>query len=111
EYGELTNLFRPAQDQMRYFPYLLIAHIFAAFAFVWIYFQIMRETPTLAQGARYGLAVAALAIVPRFLIYYAVQPMPASTVCKQIVLDTLGAILMGIVVAALNRGAPLPADG
>jgi len=44
-----------------------------------------------------------LMIIPMYLFYYAVQPMPSATVFKQIVFDTIGVILMGIVVAWLNK--------
>jgi len=41
--------------------------------------------------------------IPMYLIYYAVQPMPSALVYKQIVFDTLGVLLMGVVVAWLNK--------
>jgi hypothetical protein len=109
DYGQVPNLFRTDQDQMNYFPYMLVAHAIAAFAFVWLFRRFQEDTPYLTQGIRYGLAVAALMIVPKFLIYYAVQPMPAITVAKQIVFDTVGLVLMGIVVARLNAASRSPA--
>lgn len=109
DYSQVPSLFRTDQDQMNYFPYMLVAHAIASFAFVWLYRRFRDDTPFLAQGIRYGLAVAALMIVPKFLIYYAVQPMPAVTVAKQIVFDTLGLLLMGIVVARLNADSRVSA--
>jgi hypothetical protein len=38
-----------------------------------------------------------------YLIYYAVQPMPGEVVVKQIVLDTISIVLMGIVCAWINQ--------
>ena len=55
------------------------------------------------QGIRYGMAVAVLMVLPMYLIYYAVQPMPGMLVAKQIVLDTFNFVVMGIVIAWLNK--------
>ena len=86
-----------------YFPFMLLAHVLIAFGFVWIYQRGKEDKPFLAQGIRFGLAVAVLMTIPMYLIYYAVQPMPSALVYKQIVFDTLGVLLMGIVVAWLNK--------
>jgi len=50
------------------------------------------------------LAVAFLAVIPLYLIYYVVQPLPSSLVCKQIVFDTVCTLILGAVVAFLYRG-------
>ncbi len=103
DYAQLPKLFRSEADRTKYLPFMMLAHVFAAFSFVWIYLRIKDDKPFLRQGVCYGLAVAALVIVPRFLIYYAVQPMPAAVVCKQIVFDTISVVLMGIIVARINK--------
>ena len=102
-YTQLPGLFRTPQDAEGYFHVMLRAHVLIAFGFVWIYQRGKEDKPFLAQGIRYGLAVAVLMTIPMYLIYYAVQPMPAPLVYKQIVFDTLGVLLMGIVVAWLNK--------
>jgi uncharacterized membrane protein len=103
DYAALGGLFRSEADQTRHFPFMLLAHLLASFAFVWIYARGKENKPAFSQGLRYGLAVAVLMIVAKFLIYYAVQPMPGVTVAKQIVFDTIGVVVMGIVVAHLSR--------
>ena len=103
DYTLLPNLFRTQQDQMTYFAFMPVADLFAAFAFVWIYVRIKWDKPFLVQGICYGLAITALMTVPKFLIYYAVQPIPGETVIKQILFDVIGDVLKGIVVARLNR--------
>lgn len=102
-YTQLPGLFRTPQDAEAYFPFMLLAHVSIAFGFVWIYQRGKEGKPFLTQGIRFGLAVAVLMTVPMYLIYYAVQPMPSALVYKQIVFDTLGMLLMGVVVAWLNR--------
>ena len=42
-------------------------------------------------------------IVPLYLIYYVVQPMPGATVAKQIVLETILVLVLGLVVAFMYR--------
>jgi hypothetical protein len=59
--------------------------------------------PFLGQGVRFGLAVAVVGVIPTYLIYYAVQPMPGNVVAKQIVFDTIAMVLMGIVCAWINQ--------
>ena len=102
-YAQLPGLFRQETDAATYFPYMLLAHVFMAVGFVWIYIKGKEDKPFLAQGVRYGAAVAVLVTIPTYLIYYAVQPMPGVLVLKQIVFDTISVVLMGIVVAWLNR--------
>ena len=103
DYAQLPSLFRSQQEAESYFPYMLLAHVFIAVGFVWIYLKGKEDKPFLMQGIRYGLAIAVLMTIPMYLIYYAVQPMPGAMVVKQIVFDAIGVVLMGIVVAWLNK--------
>jgi hypothetical protein len=103
EYMQLANLFRPESEQANYFPWMLLAHLILAFAFVWIYTKGKEAKPWLSQGARFGLIVSLLATTPTYLIYFAIQPMPGNVVAMQIVLDTVGSMLMGVIVAFIYR--------
>ena len=73
-YGSMGAMMRPEAEQQAYFHYMLIAHVIMAGAFVWIYQRGNENKPWLQQGLRYGVAVALLAPVPVYLIYYSVQP-------------------------------------
>jgi hypothetical protein len=55
------------------------------------------------QGVRFGLAVAVLTTIPKYLIYFAVQPMPGNIVVKQIVFDTIAMVIMGVACAWINQ--------
>lgn len=103
DYAQLGHMFRPAQDMAGYFPYLVVGQILFAVGFVWIYLQGRENKPFLMQGVRYGIAIAVLTTLPMYLIYYAVQPLPGAMVVKQIVLDTIAVVILGVVVAWLNR--------
>ena len=98
------TVYRTPEETHGYLPYLALAHVFFGFAFTWIYRQ--GKTPGeswLGQGVRFGLAVVALMTIPIYLIYYAVQPIPALLAAKQIVFDGAATVLLGIAVAYLNR--------
>ena len=109
DYMLLPNLYRTEISQQQFFPVMLLAHLLMSGAFAWIYARGAEAKPWLAQGVRYGVAVALLSIVPIYLIYFAVQPMPAALVTKQILFDGLLMIILGIVVAWLYRNPVLRA--
>jgi hypothetical protein len=104
DYAKLPNLFRPEAEAQQFFPLMLLAHVVMAGALTWIYSRGAEAKPWLAQGLRFGLAVALLTVVPTYTIYYVVQPMPGMHVIKQIVFDGILLLILGAVVAFLYRG-------
>jgi len=103
DYMSLSTLFRSEADSRQYLPWMIAAHVILSGAFVWIYSRGVEATSWAGQGIRSGIAVALLTIVPTYIIYYVVQPMPASTVVKQIVFDGVLLLVLGLVVAFLYR--------
>jgi len=103
DYERLARLFRSPEEATAFLPLMVLAHVMMAGAFVWIYARGVEVKPWAAQGLRYGLAIAALMIVPLYLIYYVVQPMPGNTVAKQVVYETVLVLLLGLLVAFLYR--------
>ncbi len=108
DYMQLTKLFRAEGDQQKYFPLMLLAHVILSGAFVWIYARGVEAKPWMAQGLRFGVAVALLTIVPTYMIYFVVQPMPGDVVVKQIVFDGVLMVVLGTVVAWLYRERATP---
>jgi hypothetical protein len=105
DYTALPNLMRPEAEAQHYFGWMILAHVLIGFGITWVYRQGHDPAkPYLGQGLRFGAALAVLITVPTYLIYYAVQPWPGATVGKQIAFDVIGMLIMGVVVAALNRG-------
>lgn len=98
-----TGLYRSDAEMEAYFPYMLLAHVIMAFAFVWIYRQGREDKPWVAQGVRFGVAIALLAAVPIYLIYYAVQPMPEMLVFRQAAYETVNMVILGLIVAWMYR--------
>ena len=101
DYTKLAGLFRTEADSQQYFALMIAAHVIMAGAFVWIYARGAEAKPWLAQGLRFGVAVLLLTILPTYLIYYVVQPMPGLLVVKQIVFDGILLLLLGMLVAWL----------
>src|SRR3984893_8058188 len=106
DYSKLTNLFRPEAEGRNYFPLMVLAHVIMSGAFVWIYSRGVEAVEWLPQGIRFGLAIALLTIVPTYLIYYVVQPMPGMTVVKQMVFDGALMLILGVIVAFMYRQTP-----
>ena len=52
---------------------------------------------------RYGIAIALLTVIPMYLIYHAVTPIPFALAIKQIVYDSIRVVLMGVTLAWINR--------
>ena len=97
------TLLRTKEDSQHYFGWMLLADALIGFAMTWLYrFGFSEGRSTAAQGLRFGLAVALLAIVPSHLIYYAVQPTPGMLAAKQIAFDLLRFLVLGLLIAYLQ---------
>ncbi len=104
DYQQLPQLFRPEADAQQYMPFMLIAHVILAGALVWIYRRgIHASMAWTGQGLRFGIAIVLLTIVPTYLIYYCVQPLPLALVVKQIVFDGIGILGVCLAVAWWHR--------
>jgi hypothetical protein len=103
DYTQMQSWMRPQTDAQGLLAYMIIAQALFGVAFAWIYVQGRDDKPWPAQGIRYGIAIAALAIAPTYLIYHVVTPAPLIVAIKQIVYDTIRVVLMGVVVAWINR--------
>jgi len=108
DYMQLTNLYRTEADQQKYFPLMILAHVIMSGALVWIYARGAEAKPWIAQGVRFGIAIALLTAVPTYLIYFVVQPIPAALVIKQILFEGVLMVILGTIVAWLYRGAATP---
>jgi hypothetical protein len=104
DYTKLSQIYRAAGEAQTFFGYMLLAHLLIGFGMTWIYRQgVTPGRGVVGQGLRFGLGVAVMMTIPMYLVYYAVQPLPGALVVKQIVLDTVTTVVMGVIVAGLNR--------
>jgi hypothetical protein len=102
-YETMPNIMRSLDDQNAYFHWMIIAHVLMAIAFVWIYRRGCEDKPWLQQGLRFGAAIALLAPIPTFMIFYSVQQNPAALALRQAIGDGIVVIILGVIVAFLNR--------
>ncbi|MCZ6726249.1 MAG: hypothetical protein O7A98_02710 [Acidobacteria bacterium] len=100
---EASGLMRSAEDQEAKFAFMLLAHVMIAIGFTLIYRRGRENKPWLGQGVRFGLLWAFASLIPMYLIYHAVMPFEIGLIGKQIVFDTVAVVLLGVVVAALNK--------
>lgn len=103
DYARLPNVMRPIAEANARMPYMVLAQILFALGFTWIYLKGRENKPWLAQGLRYGIAISVLMTIPTYLIYHVVTPIPLDLAIKQIVYDTIVMVILGIVLAWLNR--------
>lgn len=113
DYQALAHMFRPQADANARIGWILAAYASLGLAMTWLY----RWLPPPARskrwhGARFGLAIALVSFLPWHLLAYAGQPFPLSLALRQIGLDTIAMLLLGLLLAWLQphrRGlAPAP---
>ncbi len=103
DYEKLANLARPEEAQEALMHFMLLAHVLMAGAFVWIYQRGNENKPWMEQGLRYGIAIALLAPIPTYMMYYVVQPTSGMLTIKQLTADSVVVILVALIVAFLNK--------
>ena len=100
---EASGIMRSQADQETKFPFMMGGHTMIAIGFTLMYRRGRETGPWLRQGVRFGLLWAFAMTIPIYLIYHAVMPYELALTGKQIAFDTIAIVLLGIVVAALNR--------
>ena len=116
DYNRLVaaGIMRAPEDAAAYMPYMLAAHLLIGYGLTWLYIH-FTSTPRVLlaeqgarspalDGLRFGAAVAVMATIPGYLVYYAVQPLPAVLVHKQMIFSTLAMLLLGWLLSWLNPG-------
>lgn len=102
-YAGLTNIMRPEAEAQGLFHFMVLAHALMAGGFVWIYQRGVEDKPWVQQGLRFGVAVALLAPIPMFMIYYVVQQTPGTLAVQQMIGDSILVLIVSLVVAFLNK--------
>ncbi|HXD30008.1 MAG TPA: hypothetical protein VN643_02750 [Pyrinomonadaceae bacterium] len=99
DYLAVAQLYRP-DDQIK-MPFIVLGYLSFAVAAVLAYGWGVEEKPVLGQGLRYGLILFFILAVPSFFIAYAVQPVPAVLMSKQVLAELVNKVLIGVVIALL----------
>lgn len=110
DYTQLANrgIYRSPAAAAPLMPYMFAANVIFAIGFTWIYRAGRDNRPWVGQGLRFGIAVALLSTIPTYLIYYVVTPLASDLVAKQVVLDSMVMVVLGVIAAFINRD-PAPA--
>lgn len=101
DYAPVAEHYRPVGQEKMLF--IMLAYLSFAIGSVIVYAKGVENKPWLGQGVRFGILIALILAVPSFMIAYAVQPMPAILMVKQILFESINKIVLGIVTALLYR--------
>lgn len=106
------TLLRPMTGNPGWQSLLLpVAHLSYVIGLVWVYDRIMDDGPRVPQGLQIGLLGYAMGELPLWLLWYAEQPWPGQVVIKQLALELVASLVLGVTVAAVARprvAVPLP---
>ena len=97
DYLPIAEHYRPMGQQKMLF--IVLAYISFAIGSVLVYARGVEAKPLLGQGLRFGLLMFLILTVPSFFIAYAVQPVPAVLMSKQVLAELADKILLGVVTA------------
>jgi len=100
-YGTLLRPMEGGGWQMMLLP---LAHLSFVIALVWVYARLAIDGSWVKQGLIIGALGFFIGQGPLWLLWYAEQPWPGSLVIKQLTLELVSALLIGIVVAGVAGG-------
>ena len=103
DYEALQGVYRPHSFEAWRFILLVVAQLIMAGAMAWLYRFGIEPRPYLGQGARFGLMAAGVSVIPLTLINYAVTRITLSLTIKQLILETLVVVAMGVAIAWMHR--------
>jgi hypothetical protein len=101
DYMPVANLYRPEGQEKMLF--IILAYLAFAIASVLLYAHGVEDKPWVGQGVRFGLLIWLVMAVPSFFIAYAVQPIPAILMAKQVITEGVDKIVLGLITALLYR--------
>ena len=103
DYVAIEPIMRSKADMQAHMLFAPLSALFYSAAMVWIYAQGRSPKPWLGQGLRFGLAVWALAAVPKYIGNYTIEPWPGAFVAKILAWELVAALVLGILVAGLSK--------
>jgi len=100
-YGTLLRPM-PAEGEWRMLL-LPLVHLCFVSGLVWVYSRIRIEGSAAAQGLKLGFVGWVVGQLPLWLLWNAEQPWPGSLVVKQLVLELVSALIVGVTIALPAR--------
>jgi hypothetical protein len=82
---------------------LPVAHLCFVSVLVWIYSRLSLDGSQTTRGLKLGLIAWLVGQVPLWLIWYAEQPWPDSLIVKQLGLELISSLAIGLTIASVSR--------
>ena len=82
---------------------LPVAHLCFISGIVWIYSRLSLEGSQLVRGLKLGLIGWLVGQAPLYMIWYSEQPWPDSLILKQLGLELVSSLLIGLTIAVVSR--------
>jgi uncharacterized BrkB/YihY/UPF0761 family membrane protein len=103
DYQAIAALYRTPEDASAHAAWVLPAYLMLGMAMTWLYRRMpASDGVDLARGARFGLAVALVSFVPWHVLAYVAQPLPIGLTLRQVALDLVAMVLLGMLLAWLQ---------
>jgi len=84
--------------QMLFLP---VVHLTLIVPLVWVYGRLGLEGSTLVRGLKLGMLGWTIGQLPVWLLWYAQQPWPGDLVLKQLGLELVASLFIGVTIAAV----------
>ncbi len=98
-YAQYPDSWRHADQMQRKMWIMWVGGLLFAAMFAFIYTRGVEEKPWAAQGIRYGILIALLAVIPSVLAEYVVFRVPYMLAIQWMAAGTVQVVLMGLIVA------------
>jgi hypothetical protein len=97
-------LLRPMSTEASAAMLLLpLSHLSSIIGLVWVYGRLALDGSTLARGITIGGIGYLVGQAPLWMLWYAEAPWPGSLVVKQLVLELIASLVIGLTIAAVAR--------
>ena len=102
------TLLRGGAEPAWQFAFLPLAHLAWVAGLVWIYLRVAFTGSVVVQGMKLGFVGWVIGQVPLWLLWFAEQPWPSDLVLKQLALELVSSLLVGVTIAACAARAVKP---
>jgi hypothetical protein len=99
------TLLRPMSGEAWQAILLPVVHVLFITALVMINNRISLAGDPLVRGLKLGGLGWLIGYAPQFLLWYAEQPWPGTLVVKQLCLELVAALIIGVVISVMSRRA------
>lgn len=98
DYGPYYGTLLRSGDEAWQFIFLPVAHLSFIIGLMWVYTHAPMKGSAARQGVFLGILAWMMGQVPVWLIWYAEQPWPDSLIVKQLGLELISSMLIGLTI-------------